>query len=235
VKALIVNADDFGMCSSVNRGIARAYDDGIVTSASLMVRRPAAAEACAIARERPGMSLGLHFDIAEWVKGRDGWAPRYQVVDPGDHLALREEARWQLERFQALSGAVPTHLDSHQHVHRDEPFATVVRDLGAALSIPIREGTPRISYRGDFYGQTGDGRPFPDAITSKALGRVIGGLGDGITELGCHPAADGTVDSVYGIERAMELRALCDPRVREAIRDHDVILVSFGDVVRSVA
>jgi predicted glycoside hydrolase/deacetylase ChbG (UPF0249 family) len=230
VKQLIVNADDLGLCASVNNGVARGYDEGIVTSASLMVRQPAAEAACAMARERPGLSLGLHLDIAEWIRLPEGWATLYQVVDPGDERALRVEARCQLERFRILSGSDPTHLDSHQHVHREEPFASVVQELGEWLAIPIRERSANIRYRGDFYGQNGDGYPCPDAISSRALIGVIATLGEGVTELCCHPAEDATVDSVYAAERCVELRALCDARVRDAIREHGVTLVSFAQV-----
>jgi len=58
-RYLIVNADDLGHSSAVNRGVMRAHDHGIVTSASLMVRWPAAVEAAEYARNRPGLSLGL--------------------------------------------------------------------------------------------------------------------------------------------------------------------------------
>src|SRR6266568_9642133 len=53
MRYLIVNADDFGFSEGVNRGILEAHDKGIVTSASLMVERPAAVEAADRARERP--------------------------------------------------------------------------------------------------------------------------------------------------------------------------------------
>src|SRR5437870_3779943 len=43
-RYLIVNADDFGLSPGVNRGIIEAHEHGIVTSASLMVRWPAAGE-----------------------------------------------------------------------------------------------------------------------------------------------------------------------------------------------
>ena len=46
-RILIVNADDFGLSAGVNCGIVEAHDKGIVTSASLMVHMPAAAEAVA--------------------------------------------------------------------------------------------------------------------------------------------------------------------------------------------
>ena len=40
MKKVIVNADDFGLTQSVNRGIVRAYMDGVVTSTTLMVNMP---------------------------------------------------------------------------------------------------------------------------------------------------------------------------------------------------
>jgi predicted glycoside hydrolase/deacetylase ChbG (UPF0249 family) len=232
VKQLVVNADDLGLCPSVNDGVAHAHDAGIVTSASLMVRQPAAAAASAMAKQRPGLSLGLHLDIGEWAKGPDGWVSLYQVVDTHDERAVRAEARRQVELFRSLYGADPTHLDSHQHVHREEPCATVLRELGAELAIPVRDGSPRVRYRGDFYGQSGGGDPLPEAITSAALIGVIESIDEGITELGCHPAHDENVVSVYGFERAVELRALCDPSVRQAVRDRRIDLVSFAQVRR---
>src|SRR5215470_9116375 len=63
-RYLIVNADDFGMCKGVNRGIIEAHARGIVTSTSLMVTRPVAAEdAAQRAREHPSLDLGLHVDL----------------------------------------------------------------------------------------------------------------------------------------------------------------------------
>jgi predicted glycoside hydrolase/deacetylase ChbG (UPF0249 family) len=63
-RILIVNADDFGLSGGVNRGVARAHDEGIVTSTSAMVRRDAIDEAAQLARERPKLSVGLHVDLS---------------------------------------------------------------------------------------------------------------------------------------------------------------------------
>jgi predicted glycoside hydrolase/deacetylase ChbG (UPF0249 family) len=156
--------------------------------------------------------------------------PVYLVVDAGDEHALRAEARRQLGRFRRLCGADPTHLDSHQHVHRDEPCATVLHDLGAELAIPVRERSPGIRYRGDFYGQSGDGYPLPDAITTAALISIIESLDDGVTELGCHPAQDRSVESDYGVERVLELQSLCDPLVRRVLQGAGVTLLSFAQL-----
>src|SRR5215470_11447412 len=62
---LVVNADDLGYSSGVNRGIFEAHDRGIVTSTSLMVHRPAAEAGAAEARSRPRLGLGLHFDFGD--------------------------------------------------------------------------------------------------------------------------------------------------------------------------
>src|SRR4051794_21157272 len=117
-RYLIVNADDFGRSPGVNRGIVRAHEHGIVTSASLMVRWPAAAEAAGYGRPRPGLSLGLHVDLGEWSLCGADWQPVYEVVDSDNPGAVAAEVGRQLAAFRSLVGRDPTHLDSHQHVHR---------------------------------------------------------------------------------------------------------------------
>src|SRR5262245_39603269 len=87
-RYLIVNADDFGQSRGVNRGIMEAHENGIVTSGSLMVRWPAAAEAATFARTHPDFSLGLHVDLGEWVYRGYSWEPAYTVIDSGDVVAV---------------------------------------------------------------------------------------------------------------------------------------------------
>src|SRR6185312_13088245 len=77
-QRLIVNADDYGRSAGINRGIATAHEQGIVTSASLMVRWPDAEQAARYARERPALSVGLHVDLGEWTyQDGNGWLPVY--------------------------------------------------------------------------------------------------------------------------------------------------------------
>jgi predicted glycoside hydrolase/deacetylase ChbG (UPF0249 family) len=195
-----------------------------------MVRWPAAEEAAAYAR-RSGLSVGLHLDLGEWVY-RDGeWHERYQVV-PETPEAVTAELQRQLERLERLIGRPPTHLDSHQHVHRKEPARTALLQAGERLGVPVRWFTPSIEYSGAFFGQDADGTRLPDLITVEALVRVIEKLPAGVTELACHPAAAHDHDSAYGEERIRELETLCDPRVRAAIDRSGVDLSSFADLAR---
>jgi predicted glycoside hydrolase/deacetylase ChbG (UPF0249 family) len=233
VKHLIVNADDFGLCAQVNAGITAAHDHGIVTSTSLMVRHPGAAEAARLAASRPSLAVGLHVDLGEWEPDRDGygWSQRWAVLDTDDVDAVAREIDRQIERFVELTGHPPTHLDGHQHVQRDGPAAHVLRARAADLGVSLRLHNPRVSYRGDFYGQAHRGVPYPQGITTANLIAVISSLADGWAEMACHPGI-GVPSSVtsYAIERDVELAVLCNVEVRAALAAHDVTLASFAEL-----
>ena len=225
-RVLIVNADDFGRSRGINRGVARAHDEGIVTSASAMVHWPAAEEAAELARGRPALGVGLHVDLEEWAHDDGEWRVVYRRA-AGDEAAVAEEVEAQLTRFRMLFGREPMHLDSHQHVHREEPLRSVLLEAGHRLAVPVRDLTPGIVYRGDFYGQTGKGEPLPDAIAVDALLGLLSSLPLGVTELGCHPASEPEAGSSYATERVAELRALCDPRVQAAVQAEGIELRTF--------
>ena len=227
-RVLIVNADDFGRSPGVNRGVIRAHEEGIVTSATLMVRWPDADQAAAYAR-RGSLSVGLHVDLGEW-EYRDGeWPARYEVLDHFSEEAVAEELSRQLERFEALIGRPPTHFDSHQHVHNKEPVRSAVQQVAQRLGVPVRALTPGIGYLG-FHGQDGEGNPLPDAISVEALVETIEELPEGVTEVGCHPAAEADHPATYDRERLRELETLCDPRVAAAIDSCGVTLRSFAEL-----
>src|SRR4051794_31121403 len=111
-KTLIVNADDFGLSAGVNRGIVEAHEHGIVTSASLMVRQPAAKAAADYARGRAALGIGLHLDLGEWDFRDGAWRAVYEVVPISDVEQVTRELERQLAEFVRLLGLRPTHLDS---------------------------------------------------------------------------------------------------------------------------
>jgi predicted glycoside hydrolase/deacetylase ChbG (UPF0249 family) len=124
---LIVNADDLGLSEAVNEGVFAAHEEGIVTSASLMVGRPAALAAVTALAEHPDLAVGLHLEREEGCEA-------------------------QLERFRELVGREPTHLDSHKHVHEtDSAFGAVAEALATELGLPLRNRA--IRYERSFYGR----------------------------------------------------------------------------------
>jgi predicted glycoside hydrolase/deacetylase ChbG (UPF0249 family) len=224
-----VNADDFGLSPGVNSGVIEAHERGIVTSASLMVRMTAAEEAATYARNDGNMSLGLHVDLGEWSFRNGEWQPVYEVVPLEDHEAVETEVRKQLESFRQMTGRDPTHLDSHQHVHRKEPARSVLLALGAELGVPVRHESA-VRYCGEFYGQDESGNPLHELIRPQWLEAVLRTLPDGATELCCHPGYADGLDSTYAAEREQELAALVSPRLRPLLARERIELVSFASL-----
>jgi predicted glycoside hydrolase/deacetylase ChbG (UPF0249 family) len=227
--SLIVNADDLGYSRGVNRGIFEAHERGIVTSASLMVDQPAAEEAAAYARARGELSVGLHAQLQRWRPPRLSWRSLRESERRLQDLAATDLRR-QLERFRALMGSDPTHLDSHQHRHRQEALRPVFIELAAELGVPLRQFDSRVRFCGDFYGQIEGGRPNPSAIAPEALVELLEHLPAGVTELCSHPGYGEDLKTSYRLERALEVETLCDPSVREAIHRFGIKLISFHDL-----
>jgi predicted glycoside hydrolase/deacetylase ChbG (UPF0249 family) len=233
-RCIIVNADDFGLSLGVNRGIIEAHERGIVTSTSLMVRSRAAQDAAEYARRRPQLSVGLHLDLGEWTYKDGRWEQLYSVVDVGNADAVKAEMSAQLHLFRRLLGRDPTHLDSHQHVHLEEPARSTAVEVSKELGIPLRACTEGIDYCGDFYGQSELGEPFPDGVTVERVLQIVRLLRPGITEVGCHPGGDDGLQTMYRDERILEVAVLTDPQVRQALVEMDIRLISFSGVLGRV-
>lgn len=231
-RRLIVNADDLGLSPGVNRGILMAHKQGIVTSASMMVRTPAALEAANLARHTASLDVGLHVDVGEWRFIDGDWRPVYERVPPGDIDALRKEVEDQVAHFQNLVGHVPTHLDSHQHAHLREPLRGIMIAQARSLGVPLRHLSPGIRYLGDFYGQDDKGVAVPGRLQAGHLATLISRLPAGLTELCCHPAAWIDFEAGYANERVDELKALCSEAVALAVEAGHIQLVGFGEVAR---
>ncbi len=213
MKWLIINGDDFGASHGINRGIIQAHHDGILTSASLLVNRPASIEAAALARQHPGLSLGLHLEL-----------------DAGDPDEVAVQCERQMAQFRELTGERPTHVDSHHDVHRDPHVLPHVLALAQRAGAPVR-GHSGARHLGRFYGRWG-GATHPELIGVEGLLRLLDAeVQEGVTELSCHPGyVEPEFRSSYVAERELELRTLCDPRVRQAIRDWGIRLIGFRDL-----
>jgi hopanoid biosynthesis associated protein HpnK len=146
LKQLIVNADDLGLTPAVNRGVVRAFQSGIVTSASLLVTGSAFEDAVALARQNPELDVGLHLALVEEraVLGPDvlptlvdetGCFPRTSaefirraILGGINWLEVEREIAAQIALFQE-TGLRLSHLDSHQHLHMFPPVFQIVRRL----------------------------------------------------------------------------------------------------------
>ncbi|OGS42323.1 MAG: hypothetical protein A2506_08970 [Elusimicrobia bacterium RIFOXYD12_FULL_66_9] len=131
-RALIVTADDFGYDHAVNTAVVRAHRDGILRFASMMVLRPAAAQAADLARENPGLGVGLHLELCSAEPARAGM--RY-FFDRKARAGLEAEIRTQIEALLKL-GLKPTHVDSHCNVHVHPVIFPALCRLAREYGIP---------------------------------------------------------------------------------------------------
>jgi predicted glycoside hydrolase/deacetylase ChbG (UPF0249 family) len=225
MKYLIVNADDFGASRGINRAVRELHQRGVLTSASLMINSAAAAHAVEWASQEPALGIGLHVTLTA-----EDATP---LVDFNDRSQCRAELQTQLDRFQAALGRLPTHLDSHQNVHRDARLAALFVEFAGRYCLPLREHSPA-RYLASFYGQW-DGETHPEQIGIENLLRLLASEPDeGITELSCHPGyVDPEFESIYSGERQIELKTLSDPRFAAFVKRRGITLITFRDVPRA--
>jgi predicted glycoside hydrolase/deacetylase ChbG (UPF0249 family) len=221
MRYLVVNADDFGLCSGVNRGIVEAHRRGIVTSASLMVGMPGTEEAARLARDCPALSVGLHAVVSE---------DDVQITDPA--RVCRTALEDQMSAFTGLQGRLPTHLDSHHHVHPSPGLLPQFPAVAERFDIPLRAFSG-VRYCSRFYGRW-SGATHSEQISAAGLVALLEAeITEGVTELACHPGLlDPTLSSSYAFERTLELDALCARPVRAFLELSEVVLVPFAEVPR---
>jgi len=227
LKFLIVNADDFGYSRGINRGIVEAHQRGVVTSATTIVNAPATEDAVRLAAENPGLSIGLHVNFTN--EGE-------RLVEFDDPELCRAELRRQFDRFVALFGRRPTHLDSHQHVHRGRSPLPVFQELAREHGLPLRDAPP-VVFKGGFYAQWVHGVTDPSKVSVAFLSRMLREeIAAGIYEVACHPGYfDPALEAVYHKERELELETLCDPALREVIAGEGIELIGYKELPQAVA
>jgi chitin disaccharide deacetylase len=154
LSLVIINADDFGMNSAVNSAIFSGMEQGLVTSTSIMANMPGFEEAVGLVRDHDELRgrVGVHLNLTEGKPlskpilscrlfcGADGSfyfkreRPLFRFEKPVKAAAY-EELRMQLQKVVS-AGIIPTHLDSHHHIHTEWAVVPLVRRLAKEFRIP---------------------------------------------------------------------------------------------------
>lgn len=141
---LIVNADDFGQTSGINRAVLELHRAGLLTSATLMARAGATEEAIELALKMPSLNVGCHVVLTD---GEPMLPPKRipSLIDPSTNLfysslsaflgrllsgrvnpgEIEAETTAQIQSLQTR-GLTVSHIDSHKHTHM---FPAVLRPL----------------------------------------------------------------------------------------------------------
>lgn len=220
-KCLIVNADDFGASTGVNRGILECHTRGIVSSASLMVTGSAVGEAVSMSLDHPELAVGLHWDV---------WGEDEREFDIDNLQAVHVNFHQQLDEFYRLLGRMPTHVDSHRHAHRGGRLMPLFRELVKPLGVPLRDDG-QVRFVGGFYAQWQWMVTNLKYVSVPFLQRMLREeVGEGWTEFSCHPGYPSPdYAAVYYAEREAEVRTLTDPRIRQTAEELGIRLASYAD------
>ncbi len=188
-KLLIIHADDFGVCHSVNAATIKALETGVVTSASVMVPCPFFEEAAAYSRENPDADVGVHLTFTNEY-GDYNWGPVSPVADVpslvnsqghfysttqevwqyGTPEHLEREMRAQIEKALA-AGIRPTHVDSHMGVVFAPKFVRIYLRVASEYHLPAMVPRQYI-YLGESWGLK-----IPSKILHKLLALVLDARG----------------------------------------------------------
>ena len=151
-KRIIINADDFGLCDGVNKAVAQAHTDGVLTSATIMANMPAADEAVKIARQLPTLGVGVHLNLFEGrpiskdtcinclldADGQFAYSPaKLSLLSIAGHKVRKAIATELAAQIQWVidNDLAPTHLDSHKHIHSFPAIFPIVCDLARRFEI----------------------------------------------------------------------------------------------------
>jgi chitin disaccharide deacetylase len=250
---LIVRADDFGMCHSVNEGIVKAFTEGIVTQVSVMVPCPWFTEAAALARSH-GIPVGIHqtltceWDFLRWrpltngpsLAGPDGTFYR-SVTEARDAIAHEDavaELLAQAAQFTA-EGLTIDYLDVHMGPSVPKAYPEVADKLGELyLYSDQAKSRGLTSVDGLSERETGEKREW--------LRNYLVNLQPGLHVLVVHPAVAGPeIAAMTGPEsvpyrwaeeyRIADLELLTDPEVAALIQELGIELTSVGKTISSRA
>jgi chitin disaccharide deacetylase len=205
MRRLIVNADDFGLTSGVNRGILEAHSRGIVTSATLMACGRKFEEAASLASQVPQLSVGCHVVLVDGVptlqrttvpclvaNGSESFRQSLMqfaaraVIGRLDSGQIETEITAQIRKLQA-AGIRVSHIDSHKHTHM---FPAVFKPLlRAAKACGVR--AVRNPFEPLVFATSGN---WKRKFKLRILGRYQNGFTAALTEAGMR-----TPDGCIGI------------------------------------
>jgi predicted glycoside hydrolase/deacetylase ChbG (UPF0249 family) len=220
VRNLIVNADDLAWAEGVNRGIAEAHRNGIVTSATILANGAAFDSAVELLKATPSLGIGVHLNLSDGKPVSPPDAVPSILNDHGEfaggpealllriarrNLRTKEvETEWESQIQKVVNAGIhPTHLDGHKHVHMLPGMFEI------ALRLAKRNGIAaiRISHEGSSLRaalSSGENQNVPLVMKQGVQARVLKLLARDARAL-AEAAGIATTDYFCGIAQTGEL------------------------------
>lgn len=145
---LIINAEDFGMSESINKGIYEGLKEGFISSASMFVNAKYTEQAVKIIKENNFKNVGVHLNLTylsplspkEKVKSLvENGKFRYMCSMPfyARYKDVKLELDAQIKKFYSY-GITPSHLDFHHYFYSSNEVYDAYLEMGKKYSLPVR-------------------------------------------------------------------------------------------------
>lgn len=243
MNKLIVNADDFGYCESVNYGIISSHVNGIVTSTTIMANMPGFNHGVKLLQNFGTLGCGVHMTLScnkplnDNLKtlvdenGRFHRRINEEIIKCIDLDELYIEFCSQIDKV-IKSGVKVTHLDSHHHVHTIPQFEEVIKAILDKYKLPIRGGFKYdfdyekvVACIGTFYNKNIGIDYFEKNVEEIKSYEVC--------DIMSHPAFLESYllkSTSYAMERATEHEILTSKEVKNFIKENDIVLTNYKNI-----
>lgn len=253
MKKLVVVADDFGLCESVNEGIIEISKNGIVTELSLMLGSPGTDDAITRAYTAGIQNVGIHILLKNWrdtgnILRRSDYI---QLFDELSEAEVAELVQAELAEFERVVGHKPSHITSQHGVAMHAKAVRPVIDYAVKNNIPMRQ--PMMVLYGNepeqnvaslklmqeagvrttdhFFAHIME----PDYQHLVGLYQAdldaVGGAES--VEIGLHPGK--VSDELQALtslanERERDLRLATDEKFKQWLREHNISVVPYSEI-----
>jgi chitin disaccharide deacetylase len=181
MKHLILNADDFAFNAAVSRGIVTLAQQRRLTATSAMTLSPRwATDAPALAEVRDHIDVGLHLDWTSDLAiqaghGKSLPAAMLKAVLGGfNQVEAKAVIERQLDAFEQVWQAPPSHIDGHQHIQQFKGIReSLVEVMARRYSGLSADKKPYLRISQD---------PHADSGQVNIKSKVIAGLGANTTK-----------------------------------------------------
>jgi chitin disaccharide deacetylase len=241
-RFLIINADDLGIAPEINRGIFIAYEKGVITDASLLIKGPYAQQALKMIKKNPSFQVGIHIDLDPLL----GWEspgierlPRQKLLEVMKETNFIEKVTKEIDRQMTAfldEGLIPSHIDTHHHVHGfSKIFEVLVEAMGRHGIKAIRFSKTGYSLLGreDISITAAHAQWMEDALRERKILHPhhlidpivpfsLKKIPAGVSELMVHPGMGGDK------WRQADFEMLMDPLFMSTVRDEGIQLIGFA-------
>lgn len=237
---LIINADDFGYCESVNKAIISAHKNGVVTSCTIMTGMPGFEEGVKLLQENPTLTCGVHMTLTcykpilnthKTIVDENGYFYRrmsQEIIDQIDTEEIYEEFCAQIDRA-IEHGIKISHLDSHHHVHTMPLLKDVIKRITDKYKLPIRGG---FKYEHDLNVTIVPliGTFYKDKVSTDFFEQHINVDDYEIMDMMCHPGFESDFlreSTSYCSEREKEHFILTSKEFKDSIQRLNMTLTNY--------